>query len=114
VGSAHGVQASHIVGAIANEAGLSGEYIGRVDIHEDYSTVDLPEGMPNHVFSDLKKVHVCGHPMDISRIGGAARKPFERKTFSHKPGRARPDARGGDKRPTRSGSKPGSGKPAGA
>jgi len=95
VGSSHGVQASHIVGAIANEAGLSGEYIGRVDIHEDYSTVDLPEGMPKHIFGDLQKTHVCGHPMNISKMGGAERKPFERKSFSHKPGRGKPDARGG-------------------
>ncbi|MDQ6966770.1 MAG: DEAD/DEAH box helicase [Mariprofundaceae bacterium] len=100
VGSSHGVQASHIVGAIANEAGLSGEYIGRVDIHEDYSTVDLPEGMPKHVFDDLQKTHICGHPMNITKMGGSSkqsgsRKPFERKSFSHKPGRGKPDARGG-------------------
>jgi len=110
VGSAHGVQASHIVGAIANEAGLSGEYIGRVDIHEDYSTVDLPEGMPKHIFSDLQKTRVLGHPMDISKLGGGSsqkagpRKSFERKPSSHKGGRGKPDARGA-KRPMHGGPK---------
>src|SRR3546814_10025310 len=35
VGSAHDVKPGNIVGAIANEAGLDSENIGRVDIHED-------------------------------------------------------------------------------
>ncbi len=105
VGTAHGVQASHIVGAIANEAGLAGEYIGRVDIHEDYSTVDLPEGMPKHIFSDLQKTRVLGHPMDISKLGGSSpRKAFNRKDSSHKVGRGKPDARGA-KRVTHGGPK---------
>jgi hypothetical protein len=54
VGHAHGVKPANIVGAIANEAGLEARYIGRIDIHDDYSTVDLPEGMPG-VQTHLKK-----------------------------------------------------------
>jgi len=100
VGTVHGAQPSNIVGAIANEAGLEGEYIGRVDIHEDYSTVDLPEGMPNHIFNDLKKIWVCGQPLNISRVG----KSPERKSFAHKPsslkgGRDKRDSRGSRPRP---------------
>src|SRR3546814_2445393 len=60
VGSAHDVKPGNIVGAIANEAGLDSENIGRVDIHEDYSLIDLPEGMPKTIFRDLQKVWVCG------------------------------------------------------
>jgi len=100
VGSSHGAQPSNIVGAIANEAGLEGEFIGRVDIHEDYSTIDLPEGMPNHIFNDLKKIWVCGQPLNISRVG----KSPERKSFAHKPsslkdGRNKRDSRGSRPRP---------------
>ena len=29
--------------------------IGRIDIYDDYSTVDLPVGMPQQMFHDLKK-----------------------------------------------------------
>src|SRR3546814_7793868 len=46
VGHVHGVQPGNIVGAIANEADLESRYIGRIDIRDDYSLVDLPEGMP--------------------------------------------------------------------
>src|SRR6185437_13719154 len=42
VGHAHGAQPGNIVGAIANEAGLDGRNIGRIDIRDDHSFVDLP------------------------------------------------------------------------
>src|SRR5690606_3224117 len=45
VGHAHGVKPGNIVGAIAGETGLDAREIGRIDIHDDHSTVDLPLGM---------------------------------------------------------------------
>ncbi len=68
VGRQHDVKPGNIVGAIANEAGLDGRYIGRIDIEADYSLVDLPEGMPKEVFQDLKKARVCGQRLNISRL----------------------------------------------
>ena len=47
VGHQHGVQPGNIVGAIANEADLESRFIGRIDIRDDYTLVDLPEGMPH-------------------------------------------------------------------
>ena len=67
VGETHGVEPKNIVGAIANEAGLDSEYIGSINIHEDFSTVDLPSGMPKEVFRHLKQVWICGRRLMISR-----------------------------------------------
>jgi ATP-dependent RNA helicase DeaD len=67
VGKQHGVKPGNIVGAIANEAGLDGQFIGRVVINDDHSFVDLPEGMPKEVFLSLQKVRVAGQPLQISR-----------------------------------------------
>jgi ATP-dependent RNA helicase DeaD len=67
VGHAHGVKPANIVGAIANEAGLEGEFIGRIDIRDDFTLIDLPRGMPKDVFQDLQKVWVCGQQLRISR-----------------------------------------------
>ncbi len=67
VGHVHGVKPGNIVGAIANEAGLEGRYIGQVDIREDHSFVDLPEGMPKEIFRSLKKVRVVGRELRIAR-----------------------------------------------
>jgi ATP-dependent RNA helicase DeaD len=69
VGHAHGVQPGNIVGAIANEADLDSKYIGRIDIRDDYTLVDLPEGMPPELLEHLKKVRVGAQLMRIQRAG---------------------------------------------
>jgi ATP-dependent RNA helicase DeaD len=76
IGLVHGVKPGNIVGAIANEAGLDGAHIGRVDIRDDHTLVDLPEGMPKQIFKDLQKVKVLGRELQISRT--AAKKPKRR------------------------------------
>lgn len=68
VGHAHGVRPGDIVGAVSNEAGLESKHIGEININDSFSTVDLPEGMPDDVFNLLKKVRVCQHPMKITRV----------------------------------------------
>jgi ATP-dependent RNA helicase DeaD len=69
VGKNDSVEPSNIVGAIANEADISSQYIGQIKLYDSYSTVDLPEGMPNEVFKHLKKVRVRGNPLNISLLG---------------------------------------------
>jgi ATP-dependent RNA helicase DeaD len=75
VGSVHGIKPGNVVGAIANESGIEGVHIGRVDIREDYSFVDLPEGMPAAIFKDLQKVRVAGRELRISRVSEKTPKP---------------------------------------
>ena len=58
-----------IVATIAKTAGLQGKHIGRIEIYEGFSTVDLPEGMPSDVFQDLERAKVGSRPMSISRVG---------------------------------------------
>lgn len=79
VGSVHGVKAGNIVGAIANEAGLDGQYIQQLQIQEEFSTVDLPVGMPKEIFRALKKCWVAGRRLDISRVSAVAA-PKERNS----------------------------------
>ena len=77
VGHNHKVKPGSIVGAIANEAGIESQYIGRININDEYSLVDLPEGMPKDIFNDLKKVWVSGQQLRISILnkGRMSRKP---------------------------------------
>jgi ATP-dependent RNA helicase DeaD len=83
VGSVHGIKPGNIVGAIANEAGIEGVHIGRVDIREDHSYVDLPEGMPKEIFKELQKVRVVGRELRISRVGEKPPKPPRDSTGRH-------------------------------
>ena len=68
VGHDHDVKPGNIVGAIANEADIDGKYIGQINIYDDHSLVDLPEGMPKELFKSLKKVWVSGQQLKISKV----------------------------------------------
>jgi ATP-dependent RNA helicase DeaD len=85
VGRTHGVKPANIVGAIANESGLESKHIGRIDIYDDFSTVDLPEGMPHNIFNSLKRVWVAGQELKIARLNSP-----EKPTASHKIQKAAP------------------------
>lgn len=63
VGREHGVSPGEIVGAIANELGLEGRHIGRIDIHDRYSVVGLPDGMPPDLFKQLRRIRVRGEAL---------------------------------------------------
>jgi ATP-dependent RNA helicase DeaD len=91
VGRRHGVQPGNIVGAIANEAGIGSEAIGRITIFDGFSTVDLPVGMPREVLHVLKNVFVAGQKLRMTPMGEARPRPDDRparkpRTHSSKPG----------------------------
>jgi ATP-dependent RNA helicase DeaD len=62
------VKPGNIVGAIANEAGLNGRSIGRIQIFDAHSLVDLPKGMPDEVFKGLQRLRVMNRELQISRV----------------------------------------------
>ncbi len=68
VGRAHGVRPGNLVGAIANEAGLEASHIGQIAIFDEFSTVDLPAGMPREVFKVLGRAWVVGRQLRISKL----------------------------------------------
>ncbi|BFI96548.1 MAG: DEAD/DEAH box helicase [Rhodanobacter sp.] len=111
VGHDHGVKPGNIIGAIANEAGLDSQYIGRLSIRGDHSLIDLPEGMPKEIFAHLKKVWVARQQLNIHAWDGKddgggeagthpARRPGGfRKNDGFKPGPRKP--RGHEGKPPR-------------
>ena len=86
VGHAHGVQPGSIVGAIANEADIDGRYIGHIDIRDDHSFVDLPEGMPEETFGHLQSVRVRGVELRISRVESKPERSDRRPRSHGSPG----------------------------
>ena len=107
VGHQHGVKPANIVGAIANEAGLESRFIGRIDIHNDFSVLDLPQDMPQDVLTHLKKVWVSGQQLNMRRvepgedISQAPRAPAKPRFDKGGPRRSGPGAPGGNDRPPR-------------
>ncbi len=91
VGHQHGVLPKNIVGAIANEADLESKYIGRIDIREDHSLIDLPEGMPKEVFQQLQRVWVAGQRLQITKAAPGARdEGGDKPAYVKKPFKAKP------------------------
>ncbi len=79
VGKVHDVQPGNIVGAIANEAGLDSKLIGRIEIQDNYSLVDLPEGMPKEIYKDLKNTWVAGRKLNITCVNEGGKRSNNRK-----------------------------------
>jgi ATP-dependent RNA helicase DeaD len=69
VGHAHGVKPGNIVGAVANESGLDAAHIGRIEIFDAFSLIELPAGLSKKVLAHLQTVQVGGRPLRI-REGG--------------------------------------------
>jgi len=101
VGEKHNVKPGNIVGAIANEAELDSKYIGRISIFDDYSLIDLPDGMPKDIFNDLKKIRVAGQQLNISHLGKEtkSKKPENRtKNKERKKDEAKPKKKSSKKK----------------
>jgi len=94
VGAGHGVKPGNIVGAIANEAGLDSGQIGRINIQQGFSIVDLPASLAAETLEHLRGVRVAGQPLlirlDTGASGPAApnpKRPAGKPAPKNKPGR---------------------------
>ena len=67
VGHRDRVKPGNLVGAIAGETGLQGRMIGRIQIFDNHSLVDLPKGMPEDVFNSLRCLKVMNRELQISQ-----------------------------------------------
>ncbi|MDX2476182.1 MAG: DEAD/DEAH box helicase [Gammaproteobacteria bacterium] len=84
VGHDDDVKPGNLVGAIANEAEIESCYIGAIDIFDDFSTVDLPAGMPAETFRILKNARVCGKKINISELKSTESGNSKRKSAAKK------------------------------
>ena len=84
VGDSDGTEPRHIVGAIANEAGVESQYIQNIDISANHSTVDLPESMPKEIEQHLKGVRVMGKQLQLRKFTGEKSTDKPKKKFGKK------------------------------
>ena len=65
VGRTHGATPSDLVGAIANEGGIDSRRIGRIELFDQFSTVELPSDLPANVLESLRQLRVRRAPLRI-------------------------------------------------
>lgn len=75
IGKTHGVDVRHIVGAIANEGDISSRYIGQIKLYDNYSTVELPKGMPAEMKNHFEKVRILNRPINMRLTEGNSAAP---------------------------------------
>ncbi len=71
VGKRHKVEPRQIVGAIANEGGLSRGDFGHISIRPDHSLVELPADLPEPVWEKLRQTRISGKLIELKRDTGA-------------------------------------------
>ena len=71
VGRSQGASPKEIVGAIANEGGIEGKYIGQIHLFEDFSTVELPANLPDELLAILKRTRVRQMQLNIRPLSAA-------------------------------------------
>lgn len=81
VGYQDEVKPSNILGAVANEAEIESCYVGVIDIYDEFSTIDLPAGMPEETFSLLKNTRVCGKKINIRELKETLKANSKRPDF---------------------------------
>jgi ATP-dependent RNA helicase DeaD len=72
VGKRHKVEPRQIVGAIANEGGLSRQDFGHIDIRTDHSLVELPADLPPAAWSKLSGTRISGKLIELTQDQGDA------------------------------------------
>jgi ATP-dependent RNA helicase DeaD len=82
VGKRHKVEPRQIVGAIANEGGLSRQDFGHIDIRGDHSLVELPADLPGGAWDKLSSTRISGKLIELTRDAGGPAAP--RKKPRHK------------------------------
>lgn len=86
VGKRQNVRPGAIVGAIANEGGLSNTDFGRITIGAEHTLVELPKDLPRSFFDNLRDTRISGQLINIERDRG---RPPRRSNRGHR------DDRGG-------------------
>ncbi|WP_374511078.1 DEAD/DEAH box helicase [Niveibacterium sp.] len=79
VGRNDGVMPKEIVGAIANEGGIEGRYIGQINLFPDFSTVELPRDLPADVLAQIGAIRVRRQALAIRPLAEGEDEGMERR-----------------------------------
>jgi ATP-dependent RNA helicase DeaD len=106
VGHRDGVRPAGIVGAIAGEGGVSGKDLGRIEIFDTFSTVEIAAELSPAALGRIANAKVSGRTLRIEpdREDAAGRRPWAGQRDSHGPRRdGQGFEHGHDHRPVRAG-----------
>jgi ATP-dependent RNA helicase DeaD len=66
VGRKDGVKAGEIVGIFSTATGLERRHVGQIEIADDVTFIELPEGMPPKLCRELKNLQMAGRSLNFT------------------------------------------------
>ena len=115
VGERDGVRPADLVGAIANQAGLNSSSVGKIDIRQSHSIVEVASESAESVIAALTGTTIRGRRV-VARLDDESRRPPRRDDESRRPPRRdvetrRPPRRDDEGRRPRSSDRPAGNRP---
>ncbi len=68
IGRADKIAPKHIVGAVAGEGGIPGSDIGKIEIFDHFSIVDVPDGKAKQIVAAMKSTKISGKPTKVELL----------------------------------------------
>ena len=101
IGARDNIRPGDLVGAITGEAGIKGDQVGRVDIRDTFSVVEIAAAVADKVIRALNGTTMRGRSLrvDYDRKSGAGEQRRSAARASRGPGPARGASRSGASRP---------------
>ncbi|GAA2356970.1 DEAD/DEAH box helicase [Saccharopolyspora halophila] len=101
VGRRNRVTPRALVGALANEGGVSSKHIGHIDIRNEHTLIELPADLPEDLLGKLRNTQVAGRGLKITRADGEiiSRRPRRpARSGGERDNKPRPHRKGGQTR----------------
>lgn len=67
IGKSHGVKPKDILGAVAGEAGISGDVVGIIDMYDKFTFVEVPGQFEEQVLDAMDKNRIKGKKINMER-----------------------------------------------
>lgn len=74
IGHKHGVSKEMIKDVLVDESGVERKMIRFVDLRNEFTIVELPEGMPEDIFQHLKTIEIKRQKLDIKKLSANSNK----------------------------------------
>lgn len=88
IGRFHRIAPNFILGALVDATGMSGKEFGKIDIHDRYTTVEVPHSESKYIIDSMKNIRINGNKVTVKlyepKNGGKNFKEKNRREKNYK------------------------------
>lgn len=82
IGKKQKINPNYILGALVDATGISGKSFGKINIHDNFTIVEVPENKINHIIGSMKNGKINGKKVivtKVERISKKENKPYDNR-----------------------------------